>query len=40
MPPEDRIDCAKGLTELLLEMMRMPVTKIDIGAMKGGANDD
>lgn len=40
VPPESRLDCAKNLTELLLEMMQMPVTKIDIGAMKGGANND
>ena len=40
VPPESRLDCAKNLTELLMEMMQMPVTKIDIGAMKDGANDD
>lgn len=38
VPPEHRMDCARELSELLLEMMRAPVTKIDFGAMKGGAH--
>ncbi len=36
--PEVRMDCARDLSELLLEMMRAPVTKIDFGAMKDGAH--
>lgn len=41
VPPESRMDCAQELTDLLLDMMQMPVTKIDLGAMmKGGANHD
>lgn len=38
VPPEHRMDCARDLSELLLEMMRTSVTKIDFGAMKGGAH--
>lgn len=39
--PEDRKTCAQELTDLLLDMMQMPETKIDLGAMmKGGANHD
>lgn len=41
VPPESRMDCAQELTDLLLDMMQMPETKIDLGAMmKGGANHD
>lgn len=38
IPPESRMDCARDLTGLLLDMMQMPVTKIDFGAMKDGAH--
>lgn len=38
IPPESRMDCARYLTGLLLDMMQAPVTKIDFGAMKGGAH--
>ena len=41
VPPEHRMDCARELTDLLLEMMQAPVTKIDLGAMmKGGARHE
>lgn len=41
VPPEKRVECARKLAELLLEMMRTPVTKIDLGAMmKGGARHE
>lgn len=41
VPPEHRMDCARDLSELLLEMMRTPVTKIDLGTiMKGGARHE
>ena len=41
VPPEHRMDCARDLTDLLLEMMQAPVTKIDLGAMmKGGARHE
>lgn len=40
VPSERRIDCAQELAGLLLDMMQMPVTKIDLGAMKGGASND
>ncbi len=38
IPPESRMDCARDLTGLLLDMMQAPVTKIDFGAMKDGAH--
>lgn len=39
--PGARMDCARDLSDLLLEMMQAPVTKIDLGAMmKGGARHE
>lgn len=40
IPPESRMDCARDMTGLLLDMMQMPMTKIDLGAMKGGDPHD
>ena len=40
MPPEDRIDCAKKLTELLLDMMNVPAIKISFDSTKGDSHDE
>lgn len=40
VPPENRVECARKLADLLLDMMQLPVTKIDLGAMKGGDPHD
>ena len=40
VPPEGRVECVRKLADLLLEMMQVPVTKIDFGAMKGGARHE